>query len=212
MLKAFFATLSNLSLQGGVAGDLLLFSQDAIIQRGPWWRRIISYAAAALSICQDPGKINPKSNLEESNQAPRLYLPATICNGFNSGNSLVVEQADQPGGERGEMVLIQTLRCDFLWEISNPVSQRDAQEVADPLTDGDSNSICSTSAGGAEFPPSNLPSCSLATEEMFCLLIISPNGQSIDIEGEHRVAFQKLFAVYVIYQRVWWKEAKIWFC
>lgn len=88
------------------------------------------------------------------------------------------------------------------------MSQRDAQEVADPLTDGDSNSICSTSAGGAEFPPSNLPSCSLATEEMLCLLITSPNGQSIDIEGEHRAAFQKLFAIYVIYQRVLVKGSK----
>lgn len=52
------------------------------------------------------------------------------------------------------------------------MSQHDAQEVADPLTDEDPNSICSTSAGGAEFLPSILPSASLATEEMLCLLII----------------------------------------
>lgn len=44
-------------------------------------------------------KLIPNPTLKS--QAPSLYLPATICNGFNSGNSLVVEQADQPGGGEG---------------------------------------------------------------------------------------------------------------
>lgn len=167
-----FFWISNKSSRWRCKGSFSFFSQDIIIQRGSRWRRIISYAAAALSICQDSGKMNPKSSLEESSPAPCLYLPATICNGCNSGNNTIVEQVDPAKREVGKRVIIQTLRCDFLWGISNPVSQHDAQEVADLLTDRDSNSICSTSAGGAEFSPSNLPFCSLATEEMLCLLIM----------------------------------------
>lgn len=54
------------------------------------------------------------------------------------------------------------------------MSQHGAQEVAEPPTDGVSNSICSRSAGGggAVFAPrSNLSFCSLVTEEMYSLLI-----------------------------------------
>ncbi len=60
------------------------------------------------------------------------------------------------------------------------MSQRGAQEVLEPPTDGVSNSICSRSAGGSVFVPvSNLPSCSLVTEEMLRLLIIGANSQSV---------------------------------
>lgn len=47
------------------------------------------------------------------------------------------------------------------------MSQHGAQEVAEPPTDGVSNSICSKSAGGSVFAPrSNLSFCSVVTEEM----------------------------------------------
>lgn len=60
------------------------------------------------------------------------------------------------------------------------MSQRGAQEVVEPATDGVSNSICSRSAGGSVFVPrSNLPSCSLVTEEMLGLLIRRTNRRSI---------------------------------
>lgn len=53
--------------------------------------------------------MNPKSSLEESGPAPRLYLPATICIGCNSGNRPVMEQVDPAKREVGKRVLIQTL-------------------------------------------------------------------------------------------------------
>lgn len=60
------------------------------------------------------------------------------------------------------------------------MSQHGAQEMVEPPTDGVSNSICSRSAGGSVFvPSSNLPSCSLVTEEMLGLLIKEANKQSI---------------------------------
>lgn len=59
-------------------------------------------------------RIQAKSSLEESSPAPCLYLPATICNGCNSGNSTVVEQVDPAKREAGKRVIIQTLQCDFL--------------------------------------------------------------------------------------------------
>ena len=56
------------------------------------------------------------------------------------------------------------------------MSQHGAQEVVEPPTDGVSNSICSRPVGGGG---SNLPSCSLVTEEMLDLLIRGANRQSI---------------------------------
>lgn len=63
------------------------------------------------------------------------------------------------------------------------MSQRGAQEAVEPLTDGVSNSICSRSAGGgsAFMPMSNLPSCSLVTEEMLGLLIRAADRRSINV-------------------------------
>lgn len=207
--------LVRVALRNGAPGEFPLYSSAQNESPGARWRILSLNMAAALCICHQRGcisssSINQTPTFEESWPGPHLLLPAAAYANCNPGKRRV-EKVDLTGQWAVKTVLIQTFGHDFLWGRSNLVSQRGAQEAADPPADRVSNSICSRWARGqvermcrCSCQWVNLPARSLAAEEMLGQTVGEANKRSINLLWEWKRHSGFYYSVkYAMHRCVW---------